>query len=95
MVCGHIFVLPLLRKMLGLGTATAPRMKARLSNSLSANGPREHYMRARIEDGNVTVYDRQDSALLTVLADANCLAVRPPNDDSRLPDDRIEIILLT
>lgn len=24
MVCGHIFVLPLLRKMLGLGTATAP-----------------------------------------------------------------------
>ena len=95
MVCGHIFVLPLLRKMLGLGTATAPRMKARLSNSLSANGPREHYMRARIEDGNVTVYDRQDSALLTVLADANCLAVRPPNDGSRLPDDRIEIILLT
>ncbi|MDO7630170.1 MAG: hypothetical protein MUQ84_04485 [Loktanella sp.] len=30
-----------------------------------------------------------------MLADANCLAIRPPNDGSRLPDDRIEIILLT
>lgn len=94
MVCGHIFVLPMLRKMVGLGQAAAPRIKARLANSLTPNGPREHYMRARYEGGQVTVFDRQDSALLTVLADANCLAVRPPNDGSRLPDDRLDIILL-
>lgn len=92
MVCGHIFILPVLRKMLGLGAMAAPREKATLANSLGPNGPREHYMRARFDTGRVTVFDRQDSALLTVLAEANCLAIRPPNDGSRLPDDRIEII---
>ncbi len=92
MVCGHVFVLPVLRKMLGLGADPAPRQTVRLANSLTANGPREHYMRARLTDGQVVVFDKQDSALLTVLSDANCLVVRPPNDGARLPGDRMEII---
>lgn len=92
MVCGHIFIVPMLRKMLGLATAAAPTHKARLANSLPANGPRAHYMRARLDGDEVTVFDRQDSALLTVLAEANCLAIRPPNDGSRLPSDRLDII---
>lgn len=94
MVCGHIFVLPVLRKMLGLGAEPAPREKAVLTNTLSPNGPREHYMRARVTDDKLHVFARQDSALLTVLADANCLAIRPPNDGTRLPNDRLEIIRL-
>ena len=92
MVCGHIFVLPVLRKLLGLAAAPAPRRNARLANSLMPNGAREHYMRARVDADGVYVFDRQDSALLTVLADANCLAIRPPNDGARLPDDILEII---
>jgi len=92
MVCGHIFVLPVLRKMLGLGATSAPRETARLSHPMTPNGPREHYMRARVDGQNLSVFERQDSALLTVLAQANCLAIRPPNDGARLPDDRLEII---
>jgi molybdopterin molybdotransferase len=92
MVCGHIFVLPVLRKMLGLGATSAPRETARLSHPTKPNGPREHYMRARVDGQNLSVFERQDSALLTVLAQANCLAIRPPNDGARLPDDRLEII---
>lgn len=92
MVCGHIFILPMLRKMLGLGASAAPTIKARLANSLAANGPREHYMRARLDGDQVTVFERQDSALLSVLAQANCLAVRPPNDGSRLPGDMLDIV---
>ena len=92
MVCGHIFILPVLRKMLGHPAAAAPRTTATLVNSLSPNGPREHYMRARLDGSGLHVFDRQDSALLTVLADANCLAVRPPKDGPRLPGDVLEII---
>ena len=92
MVCGHIFVLPVLRKMLGLAAKPAPRIKAQLANSLGPNGPREHYMRARLDGDQVTVFERQDSALLTVLSEANCLAVRVPNDGSRLPGDRLNVI---
>ncbi|CUJ35525.1 hypothetical protein TA5113_03149 [Cognatishimia activa] len=40
-------------------------------------------MRAQLTDGQVTVFDRQDSALLSVLADANILVIRPPNDPAR------------
>ena len=94
MVCGHVFVLPVIRAMLGLGQAEAPRRKAVLTNALPANGPRAHYMRASLLGDHITVFDRQDSALLSVLAQANALAVRPPDDGPRLPGDRIEAILL-
>lgn len=94
MVCGHIFVLPMLRKMLGHTAAPLARTTASLTHSLGPNGPREHYMRARLDTTGLTVFDRQDSALLTVLSDANCLAIRPPNDGERQPTDLLEIVHL-
>lgn len=92
MVCGHIFVLPVIRKMLGLGVTAAPRRTVKLLTTLGSNGPREHYMRAHVTADGLQVYDRQDSALLSVLSEANCLAVRPPNDGTHLPGDLLEII---
>lgn len=94
MVCGHIFVAPVIRKMLGLGAHPAPRDTAILAKPLPANGPRQHYMRADQGPEGVTIFERQDSALLTVLADANCLAVRPINDAAKQTGDPIEIIRL-
>lgn len=94
MVCGHIFLAPVIRKMLGLGEHPAPRQTVRLAKTAPANGPREHYMRAQQAPNGVTIFDRQDSALLTVLADANCLAVRPINDPARPVGDTIDIITL-
>ncbi|MDV7141899.1 molybdopterin molybdotransferase MoeA [Tropicimonas sp. TH_r6] len=92
MVCGHIFVLPMLRAMLGLGTSSAPRTQAVLRCDMAANGIREHYMRARVEAGIVTPYDRQDSALLTVLSGANALLVRPVGDGPRKAGDSVPIL---
>ena len=95
MVCGHVFMAPVIRAMLGLGAAAAPRQTARLTAALPANGPREHYMRASCDSaGNLSVFDRQDSALLSVLGKANALAIRPPNDPARHPGDRLEILTL-
>lgn len=83
MVCGHVFVLPAVRAMLGLDPAPVPR-HGRLAHPLGANGPREHYMRGVVADGpggaEVTVFERQDSALLSVLQAANCLCIRAPHD---------------
>lgn len=94
MVCGHVFVLPVLRKMLGLGTAAASTTTAQLVHGIGPNGPREHYMRARVDADGLTVFDRQDSALLGVLSQANCLAVRPPNDPAREAGYGLQIINL-
>jgi molybdopterin molybdotransferase len=94
MVCGHVFVAPVIRKMLGLGAHPAPRETHKLAKDVPANGPREHYMRAHLGTDGVTIFARQDSALLTVLADANCLAVRPKDDPARQAGADIEIIRL-
>lgn len=77
MVCGHVFLLPALRVMLGFDASPRPHKPAILTHDMPANGPREHYMRARVEDGQITAFERQDSALLTVLSDANALLIRP------------------
>ncbi|MBQ2262184.1 MAG: molybdopterin molybdotransferase MoeA [Loktanella sp.] len=94
MVCGHVFVLPVLRKMLGLGTAVAATQNARLTHDTQANGPRAHYMRARYDAQGVTIFDRQDSSLLSILAQANCLALRPPHDPAQPAGDMVQIIPL-
>ena len=79
MVCGHVFLAPVIRAMQGLGAAANPEHTARLAAPLAANGPRQHYQRAHVENGEIRVFDRQDSALLSVLSQANALAISPPN----------------
>lgn len=83
MVCGQVFLLPMIRAMLGLGKAPAPRETAELAVDLPRNGPREHYMRATLEAGahypRVTPDPRQDSSLLSVLSRADALMIYPPS----------------
>jgi len=87
MVCGEIFLVPMLRAMLGLAKAPRARRPARLGCDLPANGNREHYLRASIQPGDdlavVTPYPTQDSSLLSVLSEAGTLLVRPPHDGPR------------
>lgn len=83
LVCGAIFVAPVVRAMLGLGQASAPRRTATLAKPIEANGPREHYMRALLAEDGLHTFDRQDSSLLTVLAGSNALLVRPPYDTAQ------------
>lgn len=94
MVCGHVFILPVLRAMLGLGATPAPRLRARLAVDIPANGAREHYMRAALTDIGLTPAARQDSALLQELARADVLLVRPVNDGPRHAGEMVEYLPL-
>ena len=92
-VCAHVFVLPMLRALQGLPAEPAPRRLAPLAAALPANGPREHYMRARLlPDGRVMPFDRQDSSLLTVMADADALLLRPVSDGPRAIGDPVPVL---
>ncbi len=95
-VCGDIFILPMLQKMLGLGAKPRARVSGALAAPLPRNGPREHYMRARFDPltGHVSAFDRQDSSLLTVLSEANALIVRPAHDPERTVGDSVDYIVL-
>lgn len=81
-VCAHIFLLPLIAKLSGRPSHETNAMEAHLAAPLDRNGPRQHYMRARLtrsaEGEAVTPAKNQDSSLLSILANSNCLIVRPP-----------------
>ncbi|KAJ31355.1 gephyrin-like molybdotransferase Glp [Sulfitobacter pontiacus] len=94
MVCGTVFIVPVLRKMLGLPAAPAARVDLPLGVNLPANGPREHYMRAMVRDGAVLPEDNQDSSLLGILSRADVLMVRPPHDGARAAGEIIGCIPL-
>jgi len=92
MVCGHIFIAPMIHAMLGLGTDKPTALTATLSAEMPANGPRQHYMRGILQQGQIRAFERQDSALLTVLADANVLLIRPPYDPARAIGSQVDYI---
>ncbi|MEI4469808.1 molybdopterin molybdotransferase MoeA [Frigidibacter sp. MR17.24] len=85
-VCGHLFLLPLLARMQGL-PGEIRTLQAELAADLPANGPRAHYMRAHLAPGaalpRITPADSQDSARLRLLSEADALLVRPVGDGPR------------
>ncbi|MCB2119166.1 MAG: molybdopterin molybdotransferase MoeA [Rhodobacteraceae bacterium] len=97
-VCGTIFMLPMIRAMLGLPDPAPVPMRAVLGEALAANGPRAHYMRAILTPGDgmteIRAVPRQDSALLSVLAEANALLIRPVGDGARAPGDLVTYLPL-
>jgi molybdopterin molybdotransferase len=97
-VCGHLFLLPLVRALQG-DPAPAPRpRRAVLAVDDGPAGPRTHYMRARLEEGTelprITPFTRQDSALLSVLAEADALLIRPADDGPRRTGEVVEFLPL-
>ncbi|MGE4324517.1 MAG: gephyrin-like molybdotransferase Glp [Pseudodonghicola sp.] len=92
-VCGHVFVVPMIRSMLGLGAQAPVLKRAELATDLPANGPREHYMRAEVNDqGWIGAADDQDSSFLTILAGSNALLRRPCNDPARAAGEVVEYL---
>jgi molybdopterin molybdotransferase len=80
-ICSVVFLLPLLRRLLGMNAAVVPQ-PAILSSALPENGPRQNYQRASstfADDGtrHVRVLSSQDSSLMAALAHADCLIVQP------------------
>ncbi|MFD0908757.1 molybdopterin molybdotransferase MoeA [Ruegeria arenilitoris] len=92
MVCGYLFLVPLVKKMLGIQTVDPILHQAILSKALPPNGPREHYMRARLESDGIRAFEDQDSSLLSVLARSNALLMRPPNDPARAAGETVSYL---
>jgi len=96
-VCAHVFLKPMLRRLLG-ASDEATELMAVLRADLEANGPRQHYIRATstISDGGriVTALPSQDSSLVAALVLADCLIVRAPDAPAGNAGDPVKIIPL-
>ncbi len=82
LVCALLFLEPLLRH-LGSLPRRDRRAKARTATALPANDKRQDYVRARLmrdSDGilHAETFLRQDSSMMQVFAQSDCLIVRPP-----------------
>ena len=97
LVCAELFLRPLINAY--LGAAPGPRtMQARLEAPLSANGPREHWMRAQLSyvEGTVTArpYRDQDSSLVSVFAASDALLVRLAGAPAAAAGDVVDVLPL-
>jgi molybdopterin molybdotransferase len=98
-VCTLLFVVPLIRALLGRNTIQHARESALLGRDVGANDVREDYLRAGIEeraDGTLiaTAVDHQDSSLLGNLAMARALIVRAPFASAAKAGSPCEILRL-
>jgi len=97
LVCCQIMVKPVIQKMLGL-RVTFPSLKifAQLGTALSANGKREHYLRATLrQESGLNIVDpiqNQDSSLLTQLRNSNSLIKRVPFAPEAAAGEIVEVL---
>lgn len=83
-VCAIVFLLPLIRRLLGRSDLSLALEPALLGCDLPQNDERADYLRARLapdESGHfiATPAPVQDSSMLAPLAEADCLLVREPH----------------
>jgi molybdopterin molybdotransferase len=98
MVCGVLFLIPALAKMLGTGDTEPVRETAILGTDLDENDRREDYLRATLsrKDGKLvaTPFPKQDSSMFSRLAAADCLLIREPHAPAAKAGDAVEIVRL-
>lgn len=83
-VCAFLFLLPALHRLGGLEDDTLRPIEARLGAPVAANDHRADHLRAALSTDPAgaliaTPFDRQDSSLLQLLANAGCLILRAPH----------------
>ncbi len=75
-VTALLFAVPLVARLAGRAHAL-PIERVPLAHALPANGPRRDHLRARRTAGGAEAFPRQDSALLSLLAQAELMIIRP------------------
>ncbi|MDZ5647824.1 gephyrin-like molybdotransferase Glp [Nitrospirillum sp. BR 11828] len=99
LVCAALFLVPALRRLQGLDPAEPHRARAALGAPLPANDRRQDYLRATLRPGDgalpiATTFGQQDSSMLSRLAAADCLIVRPPHAPAAEAGDTVDIVPL-
>ncbi|MDA0229915.1 MAG: molybdopterin molybdotransferase MoeA [Proteobacteria bacterium] len=97
LVCALIFLRPAMFRMLGLAAQASPEWPVRIDRDLAANDERQDYLRATLQttpDGELSVspFDRQDSSMISLLAQSEALIVRPPFDPAVVAGDVVKVI---
>jgi molybdopterin molybdotransferase len=96
LVCGYLFLVPILAALMGR-TYVVSLSHAKLTTDLPANGPREHYLRAKTHldasgQMQITPCELQDSSLLSVFHAANALIRLPAGQEAMQAGDVVSFL---
>jgi len=96
-VTSMIFLRAAMAVMLGTEDGALGSRGALLGRDLKENDRRQDYLRATLAhdaEGNLvaTPFDKQDSSMLALFAQADCLVIRPPHAPAAKTGGRVEII---
>lgn len=96
LVCGILFLAPLIRAMLGRSDILPAVESARLDGALKPNDFRRDFLRARLTTSggqlSATPVASQDSSLMSMIAVANALIIRPENAPAVSAGENVPII---
>jgi molybdopterin molybdotransferase len=98
-VCAVLFLVPALWRLQGLPGDAPAKLRAVAGAAIRANDHRADHLRAvlsRDDSGRLvaTPHQKQDSAMLSLLSQAECLVLRPPHAAAAQEGDALEIIVL-
>ena len=99
LVCATVYLRPAIDAMLGVCDGRTEEISARLTCNLDANDERQCYLRAHLStdrEGNMTAtpLPKQDSAMISILSQANGLLIRPPNAQAAKVGECVTVIPL-
>ncbi|WP_350334052.1 molybdopterin molybdotransferase MoeA [Coralliovum pocilloporae] len=99
MVCGLLFMRPLIRTLAGLSLDDISDVDAVLGADLPENDQRQDYIRATLSQGpdghlTATPFAKQDSSMLARLVQSDCLIIRPPFAEAVKTGDVCKILKL-
>ena len=93
LVCARLFGLFFLEIVLDVAHPSTTGATALLGCDLPPNDERQDYLRAyRDENNRVVPFKQQDSFMMTTLAQADCLLMRPPHAPAAQKGDRVSIL---
>ncbi len=97
MVCALLFLKPAIERLSGLPGDPVATRRAILGSAVGANDNRQDYVRSRLqrngsEPPTATPFSVQDSSMLSFLARADGLLVRPAHDPAREAGAAVEVI---
>ena len=99
LVCGLLFLKPLIQKMLGYPAEAVAPKQAIIGADIPENDRRQDYVRATLHedaDGRLvaTPFTKQDSSMLALLAKSGALIIRPPHAPAQKAGSAAEILVL-
>lgn len=93
-VTAFLFLMPLLRAMLGAAQPLPRTIPARLAGPMGKGGSRMEFLRAQWDGATVALDPLQDSGALSPLSRANALIVRDAGADARPTGAHVPVYLL-